>query len=157
MVDGLDECGVNAAEVTELLTSLNRAGQATNTKTLFLSRNHVEIRESLDDYTEIAIAAKSSDLRLYVGAEIDARTRDHKLRIKDQSLKEHIMEKLVEGADGMYVLIPKVLPSVQAVFHAPTRSLLQELQALPSKQESSLPAHGIVLFESGETLTGLYC
>ncbi|KAL8654100.1 MAG: hypothetical protein Q9226_003563 [Calogaya cf. arnoldii] len=102
MVDGLDECGVNAAAVTELLASLNRAGKETNIKTLFLSRNHVDIREYLDEYTEIAIAAKSSDLRLYVGAEIDARTRNHKLRIKEKSLKEHIMERLVEGADGMF-------------------------------------------------------
>ncbi|KAI4269414.1 MAG: hypothetical protein L6R38_007472 [Xanthoria sp. 2 TBL-2021] len=103
VVDGLDECGVNAAEVTELLASLNQEDKETNIKTLFLSRNEVEIREYLENYAQIAIAARSSDLRLYVGAEVDARTRNHKLRIKDQSLKDYIMEKLVEGAEGMYV------------------------------------------------------
>ncbi|KAI4262217.1 MAG: hypothetical protein L6R42_002600 [Xanthoria sp. 1 TBL-2021] len=116
VVDGLDECGVNAGEVTELLASLNQKDKVTellasinqedketNIKTLFLSRNEVEIREHLEDYAEIAIAARSSDLRLYVGAEMDARTRNHKLRIKDQSLKDYIMEKLVEGAEGMYL------------------------------------------------------
>ncbi|KAL8751138.1 MAG: hypothetical protein Q9199_006626 [Rusavskia elegans] len=102
VVDGLDEC-VNAGEVTELLASLNQEEKETNIKTLFLSRNEVEIREYLEGYAEIAIAARSSDLRLYVGAEMDARTRNHKLRIKDQSLKDYIMEKLVEGAEGMYV------------------------------------------------------
>ncbi|KAL8669455.1 MAG: hypothetical protein Q9168_005951 [Polycauliona sp. 1 TL-2023] len=102
VVDGLDECGVNAAEVTELLASLNSKDTNSNIRTLFLSRNEVEIRDHLEDYTEIAIAARSSDLRLYVGAELEARTRNRKLRIKDQSLKEYIMERLVDGAEGMH-------------------------------------------------------
>ncbi|KAL8781668.1 MAG: hypothetical protein Q9213_005885 [Squamulea squamosa] len=99
IVDGLDECGEYTANVTELLVSLNPGCQETNIKTLFLSRNEVEIRECLEDYTQVAIAAKSRDLRLYVAAEIDSRKK--KLRIKDQSLKNYIMEKLVEGAEGM--------------------------------------------------------
>jgi hypothetical protein len=45
------------------------------------------------------IAAMSSDLRLYMASEIDR--RKHKLRIKDPSLTEHIMKKLVDGTDGM--------------------------------------------------------
>ena len=101
VVDGLDECGVNAAEVTKLLASLNQGDKETNIKTLFLSRNEVEIRDCLEDYTEVTIAAKSSDLRVYVGAEMSSRIRQRKLRIKDQTLKHYIMERLVEGADGM--------------------------------------------------------
>ncbi|CAL8576561.1 hypothetical protein XPA_002436 [Xanthoria parietina] len=102
VVDGLDECGVNAAEVTKLLASLNQGDKDANIKTLFLSRNEVEIREYLEDYTELEIAAKSSDLRVYVGAEMSSRVRQKKLRIKDQTLKHYIMEKLVEGAHGMF-------------------------------------------------------
>jgi hypothetical protein len=45
------------------------------------------------------IAAMSSDLRLYMALEIDR--LKHKLRIKDPSLTEHIMKKLVDGTDGM--------------------------------------------------------
>ncbi|KAL8766045.1 MAG: hypothetical protein Q9209_007074 [Squamulea sp. 1 TL-2023] len=101
IVDGLDECGEKTADVTELLVSLNPGRNETTIKTLFLSRNEVEIRECLEDYTQVAIAAKSSDLRLYVGAEINSRVRKKRLRIKDQSLKDYIMERLVEGAEGM--------------------------------------------------------
>jgi hypothetical protein len=45
----------------------------------------------------------SSDLRLYVASEIKRRTRERKLRIQDASLKDHIINTLMEGADGMYV------------------------------------------------------
>ncbi|KAL8943110.1 MAG: hypothetical protein Q9211_001098 [Gyalolechia sp. 1 TL-2023] len=102
VVDGLDECGSNMAEVTELLTSLHLADEETNMRTLFLSRDEVDVRQWLESYAKVAIAARSSDLRLYVGAEIDLRIRKGKLRIKDQSLKGYIMEKLVAEADGMF-------------------------------------------------------
>ncbi|KAL8950877.1 MAG: hypothetical protein Q9222_003111 [Ikaeria aurantiellina] len=101
VVDGLDECGANAADVTESLASLHAEAGPTNIKTLFLSRYEVDVRQYLGDYVQIAIAARSSDLRLYVGAEIHSRTRNHKLRVKDPDLKEYIMEKLVEGAEGI--------------------------------------------------------
>lgn len=103
VVDGLDECGKNAYEVTELLAGLNSDDGASNTRTLFLSRDEVQIRICLEGYDKIPIAARSSDLRLYVGAEIDARERKGKLRIKDHSLKEYVLKQLVEGAEGMYV------------------------------------------------------
>ena len=103
IVDGFDECGTNTPLVVDALTTLNDGGDTT-VKTLFLSRDEIEIRERLEEYTKVSIAASSSDLRLYVGAEIDLRTRKKRLRIKDQSLKEHILERLVEGAEGMYVL-----------------------------------------------------
>ncbi|KAL8896941.1 MAG: hypothetical protein Q9192_002818 [Flavoplaca navasiana] len=102
IVDGLDECGTNTLEVTELLASLNLEDGVANLKTLFLSRDELDIREKLGSYTQLAIGARSSDLRLYVGAEIDIRIRKNKLRIKDQSLKEYIMETLVNGAEGMF-------------------------------------------------------
>lgn len=100
IVDGLDECGTNAPLVVESLTALND-GEDTTIKTIFLSRDEIEIRECLGGYTQVSIAARSSDLRLYVGAEIELRTRKKRLRIRDQSLKEHILERLVEGAEGM--------------------------------------------------------
>ncbi|KAL8978025.1 MAG: hypothetical protein Q9205_006297 [Flavoplaca limonia] len=102
IVDGLDECGANTLEVTELLASLNLEDGVANLKTLFLSRDELDIREKLGSCTQLAIGARSHDLRLYVGAEIDTRIRKNKLRIKDQSLKEYIMETLVNGAEGMF-------------------------------------------------------
>ncbi|MCJ1264939.1 hypothetical protein MMC22_004814 [Lobaria immixta] len=102
VVDGLDECGTNAGLVTELLSSLNNDEGDADFKTLFLSRDEVDIRECLKDYPSISIAAQRSDLRLYVGAEIENRTRKKMLNIKTPELKEHVRERLVEGAEGMF-------------------------------------------------------
>ncbi|KAL8902919.1 MAG: hypothetical protein Q9207_004287 [Kuettlingeria erythrocarpa] len=102
VVDGLDECGSEAAEVTELLTSLNVMDGYADIKTLFLSRDEFGIRDHLEEFSKVEIAARSSDLKLYVAAEIDIRMRKQKLRIKDQSLKSDIMERLVNEADGMF-------------------------------------------------------
>jgi hypothetical protein len=101
VVDGLDEITHNRADVTRLLRSLNTEdGQI---KTLFASRPEVDIGYELEDFVQISIAAMSSDLRLYVASEIERRTRERKLRIRDPILKDHIMKTLVDGADGMYV------------------------------------------------------
>lgn len=101
VVDALDECGSQTAPVTDILTRLHSHSEGTHVKTLFLSRDEPDIRDFLGGYSEISIAARSSDLRLYVGAEIELRTRRRALRIKDRSLKDHIIETLVEGAEGM--------------------------------------------------------
>ena len=103
IVDALDECAANTSLVVELLTSLNPTEHGSTIKTLFLSRNEHEIRALLESYTQMSIAARNSDLKLFVGAELETRIRNKSLRIKDQSLKEEIMDRLVEGADGMSV------------------------------------------------------
>ena len=101
VVDALDECGTQSNFVTRQLSSFYNCGEASNIKTLFLSRDEQDIREALEDYSQISIAARSSDLKIFVGAEIECRTRNKGLRIKDQSLKQDVMERLVEGAEGM--------------------------------------------------------
>lgn len=101
LVDALDECGTNTSFVVELLASLNTDGNMSDVKTLFLSRDEQNIRDWLKEYCQISIAATSSDLKLYVGAEIQNRTSRNLLRLKDPSLKDHIMERLVNGAEGM--------------------------------------------------------
>lgn len=110
VVDGLDECGENSGSVTEFLVSLSQGEVGVNVKTLFLSRNELDIRECLTDYPTISIAARSSDLRLYVDAEIESRTRKKKLNIKTPELKEYVRNKLVDGAEGMYVHLGKCGP-----------------------------------------------
>ena len=101
LVDALDECGDNTSSVLELLASLNTNGSMSDVKRLFLSRDEQNITDWLGSYPHIQIEAASSDLKLYVGAEIEKRTRKNLLRLKDLSLKEHIMERLVSGAKGM--------------------------------------------------------
>lgn len=103
IVDALDECGTSTQiqRITALLASLNDDEGTNTVKTLFLSRDEPDIRDVLDEYGQVSIAASTTDLRLYVGAEIKNRTRNKILRIKDSSLIEQIMERLVDGADGM--------------------------------------------------------
>lgn len=101
VADGLDEITNNRADVTRLLRSLNT--ESGKIKTLFASRPEIDIGYELEDFAQVPIAAMSSDLRLYVASEIEKRTRERKLRIRDPSLKDHILKTLVDGADGMYV------------------------------------------------------
>ena len=98
IVDALDECDAQTKLVTRLLSSLS---DSNNIKTFFFSRDEQEIRENLEEYNQVSIAAKSSDLRLFVKTELDLRIRKKRLRIKDISLKDNIMKRLVEDADGM--------------------------------------------------------
>ena len=100
VVDGLDECGKNTTIVVELLSSLSKSDIST-VQTLFLSRDEIEIREILTDYTRLSIAADKGDLQLYVAAEIATRMELRGLHINNKSIKEHIMDRLVNGANGM--------------------------------------------------------
>jgi hypothetical protein len=100
IVDALDECVKDRSHVVDLLQSLNKSSDS-NIKTLFTSRREVDIEDQLSEYKQVSIAARSSDLRLYVACEIELRIRKKMLRLRDAKLKEHIMERLIEGADGM--------------------------------------------------------
>ena len=104
IVDGLDECGSSTSDVITSLTSLcSNAGS--NIRSLFLSRDEYEIRELLSEaFFHVNIAAQSEDLKLYVAAQIDSRERlvgRGQLRIRSKDLKQHIITKLVDGAQGM--------------------------------------------------------
>lgn len=99
IVDGLDEIAKDRADITRVLQSLNC--KSPSIKTLFASRPEVDIKYVLENFISLSIAARSSDIRLYVAAEIGKRTRERKLRIQDPMLKEQIMKRLIEDADGM--------------------------------------------------------
>jgi len=77
IVDGLDEISMKRAEITKCLCSLNTP--TCTIKTIFASRLEVDIRDELEEYTDISIAARSTDLRLYVASEIERRTKERKL------------------------------------------------------------------------------
>ncbi|KAI9687050.1 MAG: hypothetical protein M1822_002460 [Bathelium mastoideum] len=100
IVDGVDECGGNQVEVAELLSDL-REGSST-VKVLSLSRDEQDIRQSITDFEKMSIAARNSDIRLYVAAEIEQRINNKKLRLRDATLKGVIMDKLIDGAQGMF-------------------------------------------------------
>jgi hypothetical protein len=100
IIDALDECLTDRSHIVELLSRVVQPNQ-NNLKAIFTSRKEIDIEMHLSEFDQVSIAAKSSDLKLYVAAEIELRIRHKRLRLKDPSLKEHIMKRLVEGADGM--------------------------------------------------------
>jgi hypothetical protein len=100
VIDGVDECHESTV-VTDTLASLARDNLGV--RIVIFSRKEAEMEPLLESYTEVSIAAESEDLRLYVPAQIEARTRLRKLRIKDPNVKDEIIETLVNGADGMLV------------------------------------------------------
>lgn len=99
VIDALDECRDQEYVSRTLRDLLNAVG--CNIKLAVLSRDERGIRHNLTDFEHISIAAKSSDLRIFVSAEIEERTRTRKLRIRSAGLKDEILDRLVNGADGM--------------------------------------------------------
>ena len=98
LIDGLDECH-DAGEVSEGILDLKFEGVSVHT--LVFSRHETNIEPFLIDFHHVKIAAESQDLRLYVPAQIEERVRRRKLRIRDNSVKDLIIDRLVNGADGM--------------------------------------------------------
>jgi len=98
VVDGIDECH-EATLVTNALASLT--SETPGVRILLFSRKEAEMEPFLDDFAQISIAAESQDLRLYVPAQIESRTRLRKIRIRDPNVKDEIIETLVNDADGM--------------------------------------------------------
>ncbi|KAK5121612.1 hypothetical protein LTR85_004784 [Meristemomyces frigidus] len=100
LVDRLDECH-EPAEVTGMLCSMT--DDSASVRMLLSSRRERDIEFALAAFRHLSIAAESQDLRLYVPTQIEERSRKLKLRIRNVDVKDRIIEKLVNGADGMYV------------------------------------------------------
>ncbi|KAK8099893.1 hypothetical protein PG999_010267 [Apiospora kogelbergensis] len=101
IVDGIDECGEHAEDVLETLTAIPEATH--NVSMALLSRDEDNIRDFLEGIcVSIEIAAHKEDVSEYVRAQLADRIRRRRLRLDDPGLKEEILERLVEGAKGMF-------------------------------------------------------
>lgn len=100
IIDGLDECGDSSDIVTDNLSKLTNS--TPNMSMALFSRREVNIEQWLQqDFKHIEIAAQSTDVRLYVAAEMEKRIQNRRLRISNMALKDEILNKLVDGAKGM--------------------------------------------------------
>ena len=99
VVDALDECQTpyNATEVLKALVDHARS----NVRLAILSRDELDIKSQMHDFDQVSIAARSSDLKLYVNAQMEEKCRKGQLQISSPGLKEEIMDDVVNGADGM--------------------------------------------------------
>ena len=99
LIDGLDEITSNRLDAINVIQRIQQDHR--RVRALYASRREADIEQSLGEYEQVSIVARSSDLELYVASEIDTRTRKRQLNIKDPDLKEQIMKRLIHGADGM--------------------------------------------------------
>jgi NACHT domain len=102
IIDGLDECEDNTADVLDSWLRVVKECQE-SLRTIVLSREEQVIRRRLteENFHAVAIKALTRDLRLYVASEIENRCRTGKLYLDDPDLKADIMDQLVEKAQGM--------------------------------------------------------
>ncbi|KAK6085081.1 ankyrin repeat protein [Seiridium cupressi] len=100
IVDGIDEA---IGLTTDLLPALLPISVHENVSLALISRDEIAIREALEsDFSEVSIAATSDDVRQYVTGEIETRVRSKRLRHVGARMKEDILERLLEGACGMF-------------------------------------------------------
>ncbi|KAM7194353.1 hypothetical protein V8F33_007241 [Rhypophila sp. PSN 637] len=102
IIDGLDECGDNAAEVADTLTSLTDDEDSAISLSI-LSRDEYQIREVLQgSFERVEISAQREDVRLYVATEITSRIQQGRLRLRNMALKDEILHALVDENGGMF-------------------------------------------------------
>lgn len=102
-VDGLDECGDNVRRVAQSLRNVSQC--STQVKVYLSSRDIPDIRKALNGWPSISIAARSTDLLVYVGAQIKSRIENgipKPLELDSENTKVEIMDALVDGAQGMF-------------------------------------------------------
>lgn len=102
VVDALDECGESTRAVAKFLQELASC-ETQNVSLVLLSRNETDIRDLFAPpfSQHIEVAAHTEDVEQYVRIEIENRTREKKLRIRNPDLRDEIVRHLVEKADGM--------------------------------------------------------
>ncbi|KAK5046977.1 hypothetical protein LTR84_006919 [Exophiala bonariae] len=127
LIDGLDECDEHIVEVTSYLSRLDEA--SSRFRILLSSRQLVEIQHIVQRFQSLSIAARSTDIRLYIAHELEQRTNPSSHRpliIGDENLKGEIMDALVSQAHGMFRWVAvqldyfSELPSDQAIREALT-------------------------------------
>lgn len=102
IIDGLDECGSQARANVRYLMKLARAQNHEIINIALLSRDESFIRQQLEDsFHCIHLEAHTEDVQLYVASELDRRIDAKELRLRDITLKDHILTALVSGAKGM--------------------------------------------------------
>jgi AAA15 family ATPase/GTPase len=106
VLDGLDECTVTD-DRKQLLKFLSGLKSNLNVKLIVTSRRENDILEYLGVFPSISIAARSTDVKLYVAAEVELRVqskvRNYKIELHDPGLREEIIDALVDKGNGMYV------------------------------------------------------
>ncbi|KAF3940915.1 hypothetical protein ABW19_dt0202176 [Dactylella cylindrospora] len=107
VIDGIDECDI-PEERRAILEFISRLGQQPHgsIKILTTSRSILDIKTCFKSFPNVSIAATSTDVKLFVAAELEQRLRSdaefYGIRIHDPELKIEIISTLVNKANGMF-------------------------------------------------------
>ncbi len=96
LIDALDECLQERVSVIRLLRNLNIRSE--KIKTLFASRDEVDISAQLQGYTTVSMAENTVDIARYVESELKAKDWAKDLYAAE---KDAIKDSLIEPAGGM--------------------------------------------------------
>lgn len=107
IIDGLDEC--NPVNRNELLSGLNTIADrgSSSTKLFLSSRDNRDIVQRLGEFPNIFVdrTKNSSDIERFIKTRVDHLISEKVLLygLVGYALREKIIEKLTDGAQGMYV------------------------------------------------------
>jgi hypothetical protein len=101
VVDALDECIDRDCTAYALKHIFQNYA---NVKVFVTSRNEIDIARSFDGLPRVSIEQEdvAPDIENYIKAELTARIKGKKLKLRDATLAEMITQRLVEGAKGMF-------------------------------------------------------
>ena len=100
IVDALDECGREAADIANVLKWFAEGAHPVHLA--LFSREEEDTREVLaDDFSRIEIAAQTGDLELYVRAKMSRKKNLKELYVRNPQLNREIRNHLIRGAKGM--------------------------------------------------------
>ena len=101
VIDALDEFeeGQDRAEVLEYLTTLAQ----NSVKLLVTSRPHPnDIKRRLDSFASLKVEANPDDIKMFLNETISSHAGAMEIMDDDEGLREEIVNKLMERAQGMY-------------------------------------------------------
>ena len=99
--DALDECA--SEQRKSFLESISRASQLQNVRLLVTSRPHLQdLTEIFEHSHTLEIKAQEADIKTYLNHELDRQAISYRA---DPDFAERLVEKLTQGADGMYVML----------------------------------------------------
>lgn len=102
VIDALDECDADKSRGSIL--KVLKSFKTTSLRIFVTSRPHPDnIRNLFQDSPEIAIEASGEDIERYIRAMIDESSRAPRIMREVPGLKEEVISKIRDNAQGMYV------------------------------------------------------
>ncbi|KAH8725930.1 ankyrin repeat-containing domain protein [Phaeosphaeriaceae sp. PMI808] len=109
VVDALDECKDGAGTRRQLLDHIKILQTKHDLRFMITSRNIPEIEEEFKEAMKLEIQARNDDMRLFITGQI---FRLPKCIRGSVALQAIVQDKIIEAAEGMFLLAPRCLDSL---------------------------------------------